>query len=429
MSSNTFIPLSNREMVGVGGRPPGSERALSSQWRGGGPSRRASALSHVHIFIFGWALYVATPLLLGYSGALQRLEPVESVAGYFEGPQALWTDLLLYAALMPWVFYGGSRFARSWRRLPPLIVSLRPQSWVLLVAYAVLLVIFTAAARDLLFQGYAEGVDSSVVGPIATLQMVVLFQYLVAKAAGLTRVRRGLGVLLIAASVVLLGMGGRLYVASVLVAMYFYWWKWVAADRAARRRSIKWALLAPLTLAVIGMWRVGAVDISGLGFYLFAEPLFTSISAVSYFLGGSWQILDTPTDFFSAFINIVPTALWPEKLTFVASLSTAGLNFESPFGALSIITSSVGNFGYVGGLAFVGFVGTVFGWAQRNATSPLMRAFYCFLVSLLPFLFFRDPFQVQIKLVTTGFLLVALHWASTLSIARNTRLPRLAPGR
>jgi len=396
---------------------------------GGGSGGRASGLSHLHVFILGWALYVAAPLLLGYFGVFERLEPVESVAGYFEGPAAMWAGLLLYAALMPLAFYGGSRFARSWRRMPPLIVPLRLQSWLLLVVYAILLVLFTAAARELLFQGYAEGVDSTVVGPIATLQMVLLFQYLVCKAAGLTRVGRGLGVLLILASVVLLGMGGRLYVASALVALYFYWWKWVAQDRAARRRSIKWALLAPLVLAVIGMWRVGALDISGLGFYLFAEPLFTSISAVSYFLGGSWHILDTPTDFFSAFINVVPTALWPEKLNFVASLSNAGLDFESPFGALSIITSSVANFGYLGGLAFIALVGTVFGWAQRNATSPLMRAFYCFLVSLLPFLFFRDPFQVQVKLVTTGFLLLAFHWSLTMPVARRARLPRLVRGR
>jgi uncharacterized membrane protein len=125
----------------------------------------------------------------------------------------------------------------------------------------------------------------------------------------------------------------------------------------------------------------------------------------------------------------LPAALWPGKVDAVASLSTAGLDFESPFGAISIITSSVGNFGYVGGLAFVGVVGMVFGWAERNATSPVMRALYCFLVSLLLFLFFRDPFQVQVKLVTTGFLLVALHWATTISVTRRGRLPRLAPGR
>jgi hypothetical protein len=313
--------------------------------------------------------------------------------------------------------------------MPPLIVSLHLQAWSLFVVYAVLLMLFTMAAKDLLFQGYAEGVDSSVVGPIATLQMVLLFQYLVSRAAGLTHAKRALGLLLVLTSVVLLGMGGRLYVVSTLVAMYFYWWKWVAEDSAARLRSVKWALFAPLVLALMGMWRVGALDATAFGFYLFAEPLYTSISAVSFFLGGSWHWVDTPTDFFLAFVNVIPAFVWPGKVDVVTSLSDAGLNFESPFGALSIITSSVGNFGYAGGLVFVGTVGMVFGWAERNATSPLMRALYCFLVALLPFLFFRDPFQVQVKLVATGFLLLALNWALTLPAASRKRLPRLVRGR
>jgi hypothetical protein len=242
------------------------------------------------------------------------------------------------------------------------------------------------------------------------------------KSAGVRFYARCFGLMLAANSVVLLSTGGRLYTVSAIVAAFFYYWNWGAKDDAARRRSAVFMLTVPIVMAALGSWRLGELDLGPLGFYLFAEPVFTSISGVTLVQGGSWSWLDLPRDFGSAFLNIVPSVFWPGKADLMVSLLDSDLRLQSPLGAMSIIASSIGNFGYVGGLTFFVGVGYVMGRARRNATSPVTRALYCYLSCLLPFLFFRDPFQIQIKLVITGFALVWLH--RVLSIVQGRRLSR-----
>lgn len=393
---------------------------------GTGARSRLKGLTSFHVFMLGWSYYIAIPLFAGLLGLFETLEAAEPAARYFETQSEWWSSLVAYALLMPAAFLVGDRLARLLRRNSAIAVRIGLANWILLPLYGALLLAFIVAARELLFAGYADGVDSSLVGPIATVQMVLTFQFLLCTAAGAARARLACGLLLGVSSVALLGMGGRLYVTSTLVALYFYWWNWGARDDAARRRSVKWALMSPFVLAAVGMWRVGSLDVSSLGFYLFAEPLFTSISGMSFMLNGKWSLLTLPTDFFSAFTNIIPTALWPTKADELVALGDI-LDYESPFGALSIITSSVGNFGFVGGLGFIGFVGCFMGRARRNARTPLTRAFYCFLVALLPFMFFRDPFQVQIKLVVTGVALMLLHRVISAFAAEGANVARSKP--
>lgn len=382
-------------------------------------------LSHVHVFLFGWSVYVLGPLLAGFAGVFDAIESAEPLARYFSEPSPWWTSLAAFAALMPVAFVLGHRSAGYLARPSTRRAPRQSPSWLAMFACLILLVAVAWPARSLVFEGYLEGVDSGVIGPIATLEMVLLYEYLLSQAAGLRTARRMYGSMLFVCSLLLLSMGGRLYVVSVLFILYFYWWKWQATDASARRRSIKWAVLAPLPFALLGMWRIGAIDVGSLGFYLFAEPIFTGISAVSFFVGGAWSLFDVPKDFLYAFLNIVPAAVWPDKASSLVSLFDLNLNFESPFGAISIITSSVANFGFVGGLVFVATVGLIIAWTGRGASSPVFRALYCFLVALLPFLFFRDPFQIQVKLVVTGVALALFHQAFT---SRQWKARRLEVG-
>jgi hypothetical protein len=176
------------------------------------------------------------------------------------------------------------------------------------------------------------------------------------------------------------------------------------------------------------MWRMGESNYIQLGFYLFAEPLFTSISAFSFMQNWEGGMFDEPKDFFYAFLNIVPSWIWEDKAEFFSSLVADKFSVLSPFGALSIVASSVGNFGFFGGLIFVSFVGFVMGTSRKNAVSPISKALYCYLTSLILFIFFRDGFQIQVKLVITGFLLalfyqsISLLSAPTLSKPKRLRL-------
>jgi hypothetical protein len=367
--------------------------------------RGKSSLSHLNMFMIGWCYYLAIPILAGRLGWFESWEAFEMMERYCSPQASWWPILIAYVGMMPVMFLLGAWLAQSLPRVRSIRTPLAQGTQILLPIYALLLAGSAIAVRSSLFQGYGNDTDPAAAGPIATLQMALLLQYLASKAGGQSTAR-GLGALLAISSVLLLGMGGRLYVLSTLAAIYFYWWKFTASGPTARRRSMVALLLAPLFFGAVGMWRLGFFDISTFGFFLFAEPLFTSIPAFTMMEGHGWSLLAMPSDFLSAFINIVPTPLWPDKGSMLVSLADSPLPFESPFGAISIVTSTIGNFGLLGGPMFVAVVGFVMERVRRASGSPAGRALYCYLCCLLPFMFFRDPFQVQVKVVLTGFILI-----------------------
>jgi hypothetical protein len=383
-----------------------------------GRRRSPARLSHIHLFFVGWTYYLAVPILAGKLGLFDAVNGFEMMSQYCTPADPWWPALIAFALLLPGAFVLGTALADAIPRARGFRTPIEWPTYVLLPLYAVALAVTTIQGRASLFAGYAEGVDISVAGPIATVQLALLLQYLAAKCAGL-RSARALGLLLAAASIVLIGMGGRLYVLSALVALYVRWWMYGTSDPRARRRSLLLVVVVPVLFGIAGMWRLGIFDPSLMAFYLFAEPTFTSISAFTLMDGHSWKFLDTPTDLISAFVNIVPSPLWPEKTSFLMPLDESPLRFESPFGAISIVTSAIGNFGYPGGIAFVGFVGFVMERVRRATDTSAGRALYCYLCGLLPFMFFRDPFHVQVKVVITGFLLIWVNRLLAVPFARH----------
>ncbi len=382
-------------------------------------SPSGTGLSHLHMFMIGWCYYLLVPIALGRLGVFQHWEAFELMSRYAAPTDPWWPVLIAYALALPPMFFLGSWLGKVVPRVRTLKTPLRQSTSLLLPLYALLLGMSAVAVRGSLFQGYSPDTDPAAAGPIATLQMALLLQYLAAKDAGLPSARWA-GGLLAASSVLLIGMGGRLYVLSTLAALYFHWWKYTAVGRRARLRSLAILVATPIFFGVVGMWRLGFFDPSTLSFFIFAEPLFTSITAFTMMESHGWSWFAYPADFVSSFINIVPTMLWPDKGTKLVSLGDSPLPFESPFGAISIVTATVGNFGMLGGPLFVGLVGFILERVRRACASSAGRALYCYLCCLLPFMFFRDPYQVQVKIVLTGFLLIWLN--------RLLAIPRLNGG-
>jgi len=388
----------------------------------------AMKLTHFHIFMIGWAYYLGGPVIVAYLGLLNR---VESAGAWVYYIQKIGTEhglLILYVALMPAAYFIGDKLSQQFKRARPRVNYVRLANWLMWPAYAFLLVVLTVSARELLFAGYAKGYDLYLMGPIATLQMLILFQYLLYKSSGNRAAAKLNAYLLIATSVILLGMGGRLYVVTSLAAIYFYYWNWGSKNATSRRNSLIAMFAFLIMLAAIGMWRMGEANLIQLGFYLFAEPLFTSISAFSFMQNWEMVLFDAPKDFFFAFLNIVPSWIWEDKAEYFSELLTEKIGVLSPFGALSIVASSAGNFGFIGGLLFIMLVGFIMGRSRLNAVSPISRALYCYLTGLLLFIFFRDPFQIQVKLVLTGFLLALFYQSiSAFSAPTTRRQPTLRP--
>jgi len=366
-------------------------------------------LTHRHLFFFGYTYYLFTPLVLASLGAFDSVDSFVLTARYFDAESRWWPAYVAFVLVAPLMYLIGSGWTRLRRSEGSRPVEARPRTGarMLIPVYGLLLVVFTFQARALLFTGYSETVDSSLQGQLATLEMLILYQYLYER--GKQRATAGaFGLLLAFNSLVLLSMGGRLYIMSALVAIYFRWWNWGARSVAAQIHSLVLVFCVPAALVGVGMWRVGEADFDKLGFYVTAESLFTAISGFTLFTGGHWSLLDTPTEFVAGFLNIIPAAVWPGKAEWLTSLTAPMQNFDSPMGAVSIIASSVANFGFLGALVFFAFVGAYMSTIARTRGNAAREAHYCYLVGLLPFMFFRDPFQIQIKLVLTGLLLYGI---------------------
>lgn len=384
-------------------------------------------LTHIHVFLAGWVYYLGGPVLVAYLGVLNSIESAEAWLKYVDTEGYLRWALPLYVLLMPLAFILGDRVSGLVKPTKPRAANVRLANWVLWPLYAVLLAVLIFQASDMMFSGYVGGYDPAIMGPIATLQLLILFQYLLFKSSGLHVAARLNLALLIVCSIVLLSMGGRLYVATALAAILFYKWNWGARTASARRRALMWVFLVVVVFAILGMLRMGVFNPFFVLLYMFLEPLFTSISAFSVIRGDWAWLADNPNDFLVAFLNVVPAWLWPEKAAFIAS-SVEEFAVFSPFGAKSIVASTIQNFGFVGGLAFITVVGFIMGRSRINATSPISIAFYCYLVGLLLFIFFRDPFQIQVKLVITGTVLMWLYRGISALSAPVRKVPKLANG-
>lgn len=315
---------------------------------------------------------------------------------------------MLFSLMAPLMYLIGSGFNRRKNNYNKYYLYQNPKisSKILFSIYTALVVILALQGQGILFTGYSEIIDFSLQGQMATLEMLILYQYLYERSNNRSIANYFL-ILIAINSIILLSLGGRIYVASALTAIYFRWWNWDARSVTARIFALFTAFVILTILVAIGMWRVGDDDASRITFYLLAESLFTSISGFTLFTSGKWELIEIPIEFFLGFLNIIPSAIWPEKAEWLASKIASSQHFEAPMGAVSIVASSVGNFGFLGGLIFFLIVGTYMRISERRAKSgdPAQIAYYCYLISLLPFIFFRDPFQIQIKLLLTGFLI------------------------
>lgn len=360
-------------------------------------------ISHNLFFLLGWSYYLLVPILSAYFGFFDDVSAWNNYV--YENANYI---LALYSALII-LFYSFCSLSGVFNWTINLNIKyINGVNFIVIPIYILLLIVYVLKASDFIFTGYKNGMDPSLVGPIATLEMALLFHYLYCKTFSCIRYTKITGILILITSIILLGMGGRIYVISALISIFFYEWNW---GNINRRKLFFLMMPMPFIVVAIGMWRVSDLNVDVIGFYIFAESLFTSISAFTILNANNWGWFEYPIDFIISFSNVIPVFFWPDKGIFIDSWSRVNTDIEAPFGALNIVASSISNFGFLGGLCFIGFVGFIMGVMKKISKYPLMRVLYCYLVGLLPFIFFRDPYAVQVKLVLMAFILVFIYQA------------------
>ncbi|MHB0776587.1 O-antigen polymerase [Halomonas sp. WWR20] len=206
--------------------------------------------------------------------------------------------------------------------------------------------------------------------------------------------------LLVINSIFLLGLGGRLYVLPVFIA-YMYLFLLNSKSGFFSPRLVICVLLF-FGIAIIMLWigvvRLGNNSSAGRMVYvLLGESLYNWLGAGSFLIYNKMPFFEIPFGVLTAFIGFVPTMLWPAKHEFLATLPSE-YYIRSELGGQSLVYSMVTNFGLIGMLiAFylIGFV--LFLLAKKGQSSYLWKTYFILLLSLVPFMLFRDPFVVFFK--------------------------------
>lgn len=371
-------------------------------------------LNHRNLFVFGFLYYLVLPVLVGVTGLLSdspgfvywfpvfRQIPINTLLTYF-----VVIGFFLLAYLL-----GSGRVQRDLRPIVPLPVSSETSLFFLAIAIGFIVFDLVVAFRyhEILFTGYSSFESArQIVGMISTVNTLLGFMtvYLLLSNSRRKLLRLYL-VALFVTSVILLGLGGRLYVVIPLLALLIYKLGF-APRRMGGWRVFLLGTAIVLFMLSVGVWRVGgATSAKALSFIFFAEPVFTWWSAATFLTNNqsNLPLLEFPSNFLSSFVNFIPSYLTPDKTSMIASIADK-YPFSNPLGAQSIFVSVVGNFGICLGTVFMFLVGKWFCKIERAAeASAFFRAYYILAVSVLPFQFFRDDFSLINKQLFWNLLIV-----------------------
>lgn|GEM_PF-6551743 len=398
--------------------------------------RRQVEVGHREAFTLGFLWYAAMPMLLATididleSPALRGWRAIATMMG----PARQQTELVWGVGIWAAFIAGSLAAGRRPNPVPsPLVDGAHPAAWrvvLLLTGTAALAFALTwgVTNRGLLFTGYAATeFDDVVRGP---LQGALLYTSVAAMIAWVRRRRvgrlpiviNGTAVLLLVLLSLSIGTRG----ATVLVAVAFIALASRLRDGLPRAPLVGGGVAALASLAALAAWRLGSSDI---GFALLTpalESLYTYFSAATYLAFNDIPAISFPVPLLGAVGNLLPRALWPGKVDFLASL-LAGVNMFAPLGATHLFASLLINFGWLGSLVAVFAAGA---GAERLSQSrrPACFAASALIVGMLAADVWRSPFsQSLIKTVLQGALLVPLLLTLVTLVATRVRGSDRAP--
>ena len=190
-------------------------------------------------------------------------------------------------------------------------------------------------------------------------------------------------------NLILFFSGSRLYFISFLLMLVVYWTGFTHRLRAARIAAF--FLGAILLMGIVGAYRSGGSGDHSIIANLLAEPMFTSFSLVSFLGSHNFYLWKFPIYLGSDLINLVPSAIFPGKISLMKEIP----GVYSPFGAMNSFVSFQYNFGIFGTAIFMFLLSYVLA-RMRRRLDLWPRVAYVLTSGWLPLAFFRDPFSVSL---------------------------------
>ena len=292
-------------------------------------------LYHINLFFWGVFFYLIIPLLVVSSRIWEEYPGMHVLYEYYKDKYVI-GYLLIVFGLSAFYLIGSFTPLFLKKGLLKLKFSPLPNNMGLLTfSFPLFLysqyVVF--ANRNNLFHGYMSEIDSPFVGTLTTTSMYCLFMYLLNRNGRFShRANFVLTLLLIELSVILLGLGSRMYVLAIFISLLVYF---VESNSISKTKLFILVVVVALLAMAVGIWRIGGnINLEQMVYICIAEPTFTWVSAISMIDLNILPLVSFPDNFLSSFVNMLPFS--PPYSEGLRKLVTG-----YPYSSLGISTCSV----------------------------------------------------------------------------------------
>lgn len=372
--------------------------------------KRYYLIDHKLLFLFGYIFYLFIPYLVGVTNLFTGFPGIELYQSFFKKipdeklvSYAEITLLWLPAFFLGHLFFKLLKPYKTSLQLFPATATSKGVDYMGVLLIFVLF-LFASISRNSILGGYSS-YDVGARGKMSTLLVVFNF-FLSYQLVSRQNVSWLLVTGTIATCILLLTMGGRMYVMQTFVVLLIYKTSF-AKNRFKIYHIIVFALLAFILISFVGIWRMktGFSPIMA-AYSLFAEPVFTWVSTSTFLISNDIHYFNIPLNFFTSFFNLVPNTFFSLQSYNIATSQMVS-NYQSPLGADSVWTNIIINFGSIGSLIFIFITGFLLNFLRHNSERSRFGAVYYMMVcAMLPFQFFRDGFYLLNKQLFFNFLLL-----------------------
>lgn len=371
-------------------------------------------LNHNLLFAFGMCFYIFFPILL--------LEYIE-VSAFSMIPRLnlysfLW--VCLFSAFTVFFWFVGQRWKVKYFRFDRKLTAVHSlrSTWFIFVV-SVLVFLYGLMKFGVRGGGYSE-IDFKYSGFLAGFSY--LFMALLLFSSKTNWLKRIAAIFYVVCCVLLLMVGSRLYVLSTLIALTVFYSSFAFNKLQAKTYFIIGVVI--IFLLVVGGLR--SVSASGLSldkllFVVGAEPFFTWWSVSLYHFDFIELMLPEVLGLMSLLINLVPSFLLPNKSEYIIPQSVLG-GYEAPLGASNVIVGALTYFGLPMWCLVILIFSSFVSFLKRYSLDFFMaRYLYSVACSFIPFLFFREIYQIQFKLFFTFMFIIPFFIVSLRCILHGTK--------
>lgn len=364
---------------------------------------RSPLLYHNYLFLFGFVYYMILPFVIVISGKVTDIVGMDLLEGY--NVERFYGKYIICSLAIFLSFFAGSKIGsrargtKKMRQLEEKNPTLKQIDVIMFLLFLFVL-FYSLTHREYLFQGYLIETDGSITGIIATGQLIFLF-WLIFELVTYRSASHLLALSVIVCSIMLIGMGSRMYVLIPCISILLYV---IEYQVVSFKKIVLTFAIAIFAFVSVGLLRQGnSITADGLLFIGLAEPCFTWISAESLFqYTNEFDILSFPENYFTSFYNFVPSLIFPNKAELIKPIS---LPFDAPVGATNLLVSLISNFGLLGSCLFIGLLGWFLSFIRMTKSNSFWITYYLCVCSIIPFQLFRDELVIVNKVVFMNLLI------------------------